>query len=100
MLKEIDEKDYDDKVDDCLWFTRTEKVSTNHEEKVNLLRSMKIPAGMIVELYNDFNAGGEMFGPYEGPLTVDSVDGNDQGVGEKATATYIKSIKILEKASE
>ena len=61
---------------------------------------MKIPAGMIVELYNDLNAGGEMFGPYEGPLTVDSVDGNDQGVGTKATATYIKSIKILEKASE
>jgi len=97
VLEKIDGTGYNDAVDDCVWFRRDDKVSGNHEEKINLLRSMKIPAGMIVELYNDFNAGGEMFGPYEGPLTVDSVDGNDKGVGAKATATYIKSIKILEK---
>ena len=91
-------KVYNDKVDDCLWFERDAK-GTYRMEKVNLLRSMKVPDGMIVELYDDFNGEGEMFGPYEGPLTVDRVDGNDKGVGDKATATYIKSIKILEKPS-
>ena len=88
-------KVYNDEVDDCVWFKR-DATTTFSLEKVNLLRSMKIPDGMIVELYDDFNGEGEMFGPYEGPLTVDRVDGNDVGVGDKATATYIKSIKILE----
>jgi len=95
ILKKIEKTAYDDEVDDCVWFQRDSKVSTNHQEKVNLLRSMKIPDGMIVELYTEFGATGEMFGPYEGPLTVDRVDGNDI-VGGQATGSYIKSIKLLE----
>ena len=87
---------YDDKVDDCIWFERDANRAFT-KEKVNLLRSMKVPDGMIVELYSEMDGRGEMFGPYEGPLTVDRVDGNDKGFGEKAT--YIKSIKILEKTS-
>ena len=56
------------------------------------MKSMKIPAGMVVELYTKFKKDDkkeeeEMFGPYEGPMTLDRVDGNDD-----ETKSYIKSI--------
>ena len=88
---------YDDKVDNCNWFQRDEGAGIGKKEKVNLLRSMKIPKDMLVELYTDYDGKGTMFGPYEGPLTVDRVDGNDEGVG-KGSATFIKSLRYVEKA--
>ena len=77
--------------DECIWNEGEEFHLTSPNEKINLLRSMKVPNGMTVELYNEYNATGDVFGPYEGPLTVDRVDGN----GAFADKT-IKSINIIE----
>ena len=80
---EESDRDYNEKVDNCIWLNRDEKM-------VNLLRSMKIPNEMLVKLYTDYGGRGTMFGPYIGPLTVDRVDGNDPG-------TFIKSLVYGEK---
>jgi hypothetical protein len=85
-------KAYNDELDDCNWFTRQVK-SINSKERLNLLESMKIPNGLSVELYTEFGGQGEMFGPYDGPVTVDKVDGNDM------VSSVIKSIKIIERPS-
>lgn len=85
-------KAYNDDLDDCNWFTRKKK-TYNEKESLNLLQSMKIPNRLSVELYTDYGARGEMFGPYDGPVTVDKVDGNDE------VSSVIKSIKIIERPS-
>ena len=81
--------------DECIWDEQREKDGTMIE-RINLLRSMKIPDGITIELYNEYakvggEAAGDMFGPYKGPLAVDRVDGNG-AIGEKT----IKAIKIIE----
>ncbi|XP_066929484.1 uncharacterized protein [Clytia hemisphaerica] len=45
----------------------------------NLLQSMKVPDDILVELYTKGASGkrDRKFGAYEGPLTVDRIDGND-----------------------
>ncbi|XP_066934644.1 uncharacterized protein [Clytia hemisphaerica] len=90
------ERDFNEEFDECDWWV-TAETQRNIVKYTNLLMSMKIPDGVTVELYTSWNAGGEMFGPYDGPMTVDRVDGNDNGVGKSATASWIKSIKIIEK---
>lgn len=79
---------FDDTLDDCIWIPRRE-IGVNGKVAENLLQSMKIPEGIVVELYTERSATGMMFGPYVGPMTVDKVDGNT------SMGTIIRSIKIM-----
>ena len=47
---------------------------------------MKIPRGLEVEVFDDINFEGASYGPYTGPVTVDTVDCYDR--------CYIRSMKV------
>lgn len=82
---------FNEKVDDCIWMPRRVIHKVKNYEMKNLLASIKIPAGLSVELYTGKNGDGQLFGPYDGPVIVDRIDGND------FSENIINSIKIIEK---
>eukprot|EP00111_Clytia_hemisphaerica_P007568 TCONS_00021994-protein len=63
-------------VDNSIW---QPMLKDSGKKAYNLLQSMKVPDDVMVELYTkeDSKKNKKMFGPYQGPLTVDRIDGND-----------------------
>jgi len=57
--------------------------------KNSKIKSMKIPGGIEVHLYAKTLWQGQQFGPYTGPITVNSID------GIKKTDDIIHSLKII-----
>ena len=62
-------------VDSSIWKPLLWKpVAVNGKKKArNLLQSMKVPDNILVELYTEFGGKGKLFGPYQGPITVDRI---------------------------
>ena len=83
-------------VDSSIWKPLLWKpVAVNGKKKArNLLQSMKVPDNILVELYTEFGGKGKLFGPYQGPITVDRIDGND------VISNIIYSIVIKSSAKE
>lgn len=76
-------------VDNSIW---EPFIKDNHA--YNLLQSMKVPDNLMVELYTEFGGKGKLFGPYQGPITVDQIDGND------VLSDLIRSIVIRSSTKE